>query len=168
MKRKINTWFSFLVVIIFLLYPVIANALAQTILSKPTGTIKTKLSRTALIEKPASAMMIRGRILDPNNEPALGARIVALPVTSWGYEIRNRSKEGYFELPWSPTWIENGQTIDLIAIVQEPKSEAALVEVKDLAQPVTVRLEPAFTLKGKVVDPNGQKIEEKLEMVRKE
>jgi len=107
-------------------------------------------------------MMIKGRILDPNNEPAYGASIVALPVTSWGYhtEPRRRNKEGYFELPWSPTWIEQDKPIYLMAVVQDPKSQAALVEVSDPTSPVTVRLEPAFAITGKVVDPGGREIEE--------
>jgi hypothetical protein len=116
-----------------------------------------------VIEQPAFPItMIKGRILDPNNDPAYGASIVALPVTSWGYhtEPRSRNKEGYFELPWSPTWIEQEQPIYLMAVVQDPKSQAALVEVTDPTSPVTVRLEPAFAITGKVVDPGGREIEE--------
>jgi beta-lactamase regulating signal transducer with metallopeptidase domain len=140
-------------------------AFAQTRPARSTGTIKTKLGKSAAIERLASeTIMIKGRILDPNNEPAYGASIVALPVTSWGYhtEPRRRNKEGYFELPWSPTWIEQDQPIYLMAVVQDPKSRAALVEVTDPTSPVTVRLEPAFAITGKVVDPGGQQIEECL------
>lgn len=140
-------------------------AFAQTKSDKSTGTVKTKLGKSAVIEQPAFPVtMIKGRILDPNNEPAYGASIIALPVTSWGYhtEPQRRNKEGYFELPWSPTWIEPGQPIYLMAVVQDPKSQAALVEVKDPTSSVTVRLEPAFAITGKVVDPTGQEIEECL------
>ncbi len=143
----------------------VGMAFGQTRPSRPTGTIKTKVSRLAVIEQPAFPVtMIKGRILDPNDEPAYGASIVALPVTSWGYytEPRSQNKEGYFELPWSPTWIEQDKPIYLMAIVQDPKSQAALVEVKDPTSPVTVRLEPAFAITGKVVDPGGQQIEECL------
>ena len=143
-------------------------AFAQTRPSRSTGTIKTKLGRSAVIEQPAfETIMIKGRILDPNNEPAYGASIVALPVTSWGYhtEPRRRNKEGYFELPWSPTWIEQGKPIYLMAIVQDPKSQAALVEVTDPTSPVTIRLEPAFAITGKVIDPSGKQIEECLAMI---
>ena len=140
-------------------------AFAQTRPARSTGTVKTKLGKSAAIERLASeTIMITGRILDPNNEPAYGASIVALPVTSWGYhtEPQRRNKEGYFELPWSPTWIEQDEPIYLMAIVQDPKSQAALVEVTDPTSPVTVRLEPAFAITGKVVDPGGQQIEECL------
>ena len=140
-------------------------AFAQTKSANPTGTVKTKIGKSAVIEQPAFPVtMIKGRILDPNNEPAYEARIVALPVTSWGYytEPQKRNKNGYFELPWSPTWIEPGQPIYLMAVVQDPQSQAALVEVKDPTSPVTVRLESAFAIIGKVVDPTGQEIEECL------
>ncbi len=136
----------------------VGAAFAQTRPSQPAGTIKIQAGRSAVIEQPAfHTMMIKGRILDPNNEPALGARIIALPVTSYGANIWMNNKEGYFELPWSPTWIDEGQTIYLIATNNyENKNEAALVEVTDPTSPVTIRLEPACTLTGKVVDPNGQ------------
>jgi beta-lactamase regulating signal transducer with metallopeptidase domain len=143
----------------------IGIAFAQTKSARLSGTIRTKIGKSAVIEQPAFPMtMIKGRILDPNNEPAYGARIVALPVTSWGYytEPPSRNKEGYFELPWSSTWIEEGQPIYLMAIVQDPKSQAALVEVTDPTSPVTIRLKPAFAITGKVVDPNGQEIEDCL------
>ncbi len=143
-------------------------AFAQTRPPQSTGTIKTKLGRSAVIEKPAfPTLMVKGRILDPNNEPAYGASIVALPVTSWGYhtEPRKRNKEGYFELPWSPTWIEQDKPIYLMAVVQDPKSQAALVEVTDPTSPVTIRLEPAFAITGKVIDPSGKQIEECLAMI---
>ncbi|MEJ2704519.1 MAG: M56 family metallopeptidase, partial [Sedimentisphaerales bacterium] len=138
-------------------------AFAQTKPARATGTVKTKLGKSAVIEQPTSPVtMIKGRILDPNNEPAHGALIVALPVTSWGYYIEpwSQNNEGYFELPWSPTWIEQDKPIHLMAIVQDPKSQAALVEIKDPTLPVTVRLEPAFAITGKVVDPAGQEIEQ--------
>ena len=138
-------------------------AFAQTRSAQSTGTAKTKVGKSAAIECLASeTIMIRGRILNPNNEPAYGASIVSLPVTSWGYhtEPRHRNKEGYFELPWSPTWIEPDERIYLMAVVQDPKTQAALVEVTDPASPVTVRLEPAFAITGKVVDPDGREIEE--------
>jgi beta-lactamase regulating signal transducer with metallopeptidase domain len=140
-------------------------AFAQTKPAGLTGTVKTKLGKSAVIEEPAFPVtMIKGKILDPNNEPAYDARIVALPVTSWGYYIEpwGQNKEGYFELPWSPTWIKKGLPIYLMAVVQDPKSQAALVEVKDPASPVTVQLEPAFAITGKVVDPAGQEIEDCL------
>ena len=136
-------------------------AFAQTRPARSTGTVKIKLGSTTVIEQPASAMMIKGRILDSDNKPAV-ARIIALPVTSYGASIRSNNKEGSFELPWSPTWIDNGQPVYLIARSGHSgsqRNEAAVVKVTDPTQPVTIRLEPArLSLEGKVVDPNGQRL----------
>ncbi|MGB2864762.1 MAG: hypothetical protein WBC05_15655, partial [Sedimentisphaerales bacterium] len=140
-------------------------AFAQTRPPRPTGTVKTKVGQSAVIEQPASAMIIKGHVLDSDNKPAF-ARVIALPNTSYGAEIRLNNKEGYFELSWSPTWLDEGQPIYLIAKSGHytptggtRKDEAAIVEVTDLTQPVTICLEPArLSLEGKVVDPNGQRL----------
>jgi len=134
-------------------------AFAQAGPSKPTGTIKTKLGKSAAIEQLASeTIVIKGKILDPNNEPAFGACITAMPVISCGTHIALNNEEGYFELPWSSTWLDDGQSICLIAKGRHDSNLAALVEVTDTTSPVIVQLEPACTLTGKVIDPNGQRI----------
>ena len=141
-------------------------AFAQTRPSKQAGFVKTKLGSTAVIEEPASAMMIRGNVLNSDGKPAF-ARVIALPNTSYGDEIILSNKEGYFEIHWSPTWIDEGQPIILIAKSghmtprgEESKNEAAIVEIVDPIQPVTIHLEPDLdALEGVVVDPNGQRLE---------
>lgn len=160
MKSKTYICFASPAVSFVVLCLAFGVAFAQTRPSKPTGTIKTKVGSSAVIERPASSFTkIKGRILDPNNETAYGARIVALPATSCAASIRLNNKEGYFELPWSPKWLEEGQPILLIA--QGPyqrNNEAAVIKVTDPMLPVTIHLKPAATLEGKVVDPNGQRI----------
>ena len=135
-------------------------AFAQTKPHRSTGTVKTKVGQSAVIEQPAFPVtMIKGRILDPNNEPAYGARIVALPVTSYGTAIKLNNKEGSFELPWSPTWIEEGQSIYLMSTCNNLQlNQGAIVEVHDLTSPVTVRLEPAAELVMKLVDLNDRRV----------
>lgn len=141
-------------------------AFAQTRPARSTGTIKTKVGPSAVIERPAFATMtIRGKVLDSDNKPAV-ARIIALPDTSFGTQTTVKDKDGNFELPWSPTWIERGQPVYLIAKSghstprgDSRRDEAAVVEVSDPTQPVTIRLEPArLSLEGKVVDVNGQRL----------
>jgi len=157
-----------LVVAVITLCITVGVAFAQTRALRPTGTIKTKVGRSAVIEQLASAMMIKGRILDPNNNPAYLSGIVALPMTSYGAQIYLNNKEGYFELPWSPTWIEEGQAVCLIARGRPEQIArgwyesklAAVVDVPDSTSPVTIHLEPGATLTGKVFDPNGQPIAE--------
>ena len=155
MKRKTHFRFSFPVLSIIMLCLSVEIAFAQAKPLKPRGTIKTKLSCSAVIERPASAMMIRGQILDPNNEPAYGTRIIALPSTSSGAMIQSNNKKGYFELPWSPTWLEKDQTIYIIAGNQRRK-EAAFIEVLDPTQPITIHLESAPELRGNIEDTKGQ------------
>lgn len=135
-------------------------AFAQTRPPQSAGTVKTKVGQSAVIEQPAFPVtMIKGRILDPNNEPAYGARIVALPVTSYGTAIKLNNKEGSFELPWSPTWIEEGQSIYLMSTCNNLQlNQGAIVEVHDLTSPVTVRLEPAAELVMKLVDLNDRRV----------
>jgi beta-lactamase regulating signal transducer with metallopeptidase domain len=135
-------------------------AFAQARPLQLTGTIKTKVGPSATIEQPAfPTVTIKGRILDPNNEPAHGARIIALPVTSCGADIAPNNKNGHFELSWSPTWIDEGQAIYLIATnYQQNRNEAAFVEISDPTLPVTVKLEPALMLEAKVVGPSGRHI----------
>lgn len=140
-------------------------AFGQTRPSRPAGTIKTKVSQSAVIEQPAfPTVMIKGRVLYSDNEPAV-AHIIALPNTSYGVSTSPDDK-GYFELPWSPTWIEEGQPIYLMARSGwyvprggRQRYEAAFVEISDPMQPATIRLEPSpLSLVGKVVDPNGQRV----------
>jgi beta-lactamase regulating signal transducer with metallopeptidase domain len=137
----------------------IGIAFAQTKTARSTGTVKTKFGKSAVIEQPAFPVtMIKGRILDPNNEPAYGARIIALPVTSYSDYIKLNNKEGSFELPWSPTWIKKDQPIYLMTRGSWQRNEAAFVELHDPASLVTIQLEPSFSLEGKVVDPNGGRL----------
>ena len=165
MKRKVHIWFLFLDVIIFVLYPTIKIAHAQTRPSRLRGTIKTKLSRMAVIEKPAFALKINGFVINSDGKPAF-ARVIALPNTSYGARITLNNKNGYFEIPWSSTWLNGGQAIQLIAKSghmaprgEARKNEAAIVEITDPTQPVTIRLEYAPELIGKVTDIKGQRLE---------
>jgi beta-lactamase regulating signal transducer with metallopeptidase domain len=145
-----------LVAVLIVPTTLVPTARAQTRPSRPTRTVKTKVGRTAAIEQLASATIIKGRILDLKNEPAYLAHVVALPVTSYGTQIVLGNKEGYFELPWSPTWIDQGQAVCLLAKGHYGRNESVFFEVNDPALPVTIHLEPAVTITGKVIDPNGQ------------
>ena len=130
-------------------------AFARTRSPEPSKTIKTSVGHSVVIEQLSSATVIKGRILDSNNEPLRSACVIAFPATSYA-ALSRYDRDGQFELPWLPTWLDEGQPIYLMA--KSDKHEAAFVEVTDPTQPVTIRLEPAPALEGKVVDPNGQRI----------
>ncbi|MEN6424586.1 MAG: M56 family metallopeptidase [Phycisphaerales bacterium] len=138
-------------------------ALAQTRPAPAGTTSRTALGDGATIEQPGSAMSIRGRVLDPNGQP-MGhdpVAVTALPVTC--YAVRPNS-EGDFELPWSPDWTSDGQTPRLL-VRDEERDLAALVEIHDPSTTIIVRPEPALTITGRVVDPNGRPIPKALTML---
>jgi len=134
-------------------------AFAQAGPTQPTGTIQTKLPHGAVIEQLAPATTIKGIVLDPNGNPTSDVYIVAPPMTVYGAEVRD--EDGRFELPWSPAWFEEGQPRHLLAMKlgdMYDEHEAAFATITDPTAPMTIRLEPAFALEAKVVDPNRQPI----------
>ncbi|MEN6578801.1 MAG: M56 family metallopeptidase [Phycisphaerales bacterium] len=138
-------------------------ALAQTRPAPAGTTSRTALGDGAAIVQPVSAMSIRGRVLDPNGQP-MGddpVAVTALPVTC--YAVRPNS-EGDFELPWSPDSTSDGQTPRLL-VRDEERDLAALVEIQDPSTAMIVRPEPAVTITGRVVDPNGRPIPKALTML---
>ncbi|UCD48570.1 MAG: M56 family metallopeptidase, partial [Phycisphaerales bacterium] len=140
-------------------------AVAQTRPAEPTGTTKTTLAHGAVIEQLASTGTFKGIVLDPNGRPASsldpGPGIVVMPVTA--QSIRTDGN-GHFEAPWSPAWIDPGLPAYLVARDGE-RNLARLVTVDDPAEPVTITLAPALTLKGHVFDPNGQPIHKAAAML---
>ena len=138
-------------------------ALAQTRPGPAETTSRTALGQGAAIVQPESSMSIKGRVLDPNGQPVGDApvAVTALPVTC--YSVRPDS-EGNFELPWSPDWTNDGQTPRLL-VRDEERDLAALVEIQDPSTTMIVRPEPALTITGRVVDPNGRPIPKALTML---
>jgi len=132
-------------------------AFAQARPTQSTGTIRTTLGHGAVIEEPASSATLRGTVLDCNGNPVDDVRIIALPMTVYGTEIDAR-EEGRFEISWSPSWLKKDQRLYLIARGPGQQKYAAFVEVTDPTSPVTVHLQPAFSLKATVVDPDGQRV----------
>jgi len=134
----------------------VAVALAQTRPAQSTDTSRNILAHGAVIEQAAPAMMITGRVLNPNGEPAIGARVIVLPMTMYSVETPlGNNGDGHFEIPWSPAWLEPGENPCLMAVADVG---AAFAETTDPTSPVTIQLQPAATLTGQVVDPNGRPI----------
>jgi beta-lactamase regulating signal transducer with metallopeptidase domain len=139
-------------------------AFAQTRLVQMTGLVKIVASHGACVEKLASAVMIRGQVLDPNGNPIGGqpVRVTALPMTSYSitptrsYAVEPNSRV-QFELPWSPEWT-NGDGTAQVLVSDGMRNAASLVEIHEPAASVTIQLEPALTLQGRMVDPNDQRI----------
>jgi beta-lactamase regulating signal transducer with metallopeptidase domain len=138
-------------------------AFAQTRLAEQAATIKTKTGRLTSIEQLTSGTVIKGRVFDPNGEPARSARLVVLPITISGTTVSSlRHEDGYFELPWSPTWADDSQNPLLWVTDDRQGREAVLVEIADPTASVAVHLKPAATITGQVVDPAGQPLDGRM------
>ncbi len=133
-------------------------ALAQAGAAKSTGMIRTELPDGAVIEQLASTGLIKGTVRDPNGNPTPGytTRLTVLPMTCYGVSSNDA---GHFEIPWSPTWIDAGQPLYLVAR-DSTRNLARIVEVTDPEAPVTIELEPGTAIEGKVVDLGGRPIYE--------
>jgi len=133
-------------------------ALAQAGPARSTGMIRTELPHGGVIEQLASTGLIEGTLRDPNGNPTRdhSTRIAMLPMTCYGVASENT---GHFELPWSPSWIDAGQSLYLVAR-DDTRKLARIVEVEDPNAPVTIELEPTTAIKGKVIDPDGRPLDE--------
>ncbi len=131
-------------------------AFAQTRFVQATGMIKSTVGYGACVEQLASSITIRGQVLDPNDKSLRGqpVHVTALPMTCYAVEPND---QGYFEVPWSPAWVREGANACLV-VQERHKNLAGMVEVQDPASHVVVRLEPGLTLRGRLLDSNGQSI----------
>jgi beta-lactamase regulating signal transducer with metallopeptidase domain len=132
----------------------IAVAFAQTRLSQTPGMVKSITNHGACVEQLAASTVIRGRVLDPNSKPVTGqnVRVTVLPMISYGVEPHS---QGYFEVPWSQQWLKKGQPA-YVMVRDHWGGLAGMVEIREPTEVVTIHLEPALTIEGRVLDPNGQ------------
>lgn len=133
-------------------------ALAQTRPSDSTEILTTSLGHRATIAQPASTETLKVRILDSDGSPAGNVKMIVLPMTVYGGDNGPYLKEGCCELLWSRTWLDSDQHLCLIAQGPGQQKQATFVEVTDPEKPVTLQLQPAFSIGAKVVDPDGQRI----------
>lgn len=128
-------------------------ALAQTRPGTAPETIKTVLPHGAVIEQLADAAILTGVVLDPNGEPAHmpSGQIMILPMTTYAAKT---DSNGQFELPWSPAWRSRTESLYLLVRAYE-RNLATLAEIGDLTVPLTIQLEPAVAVRGRVVDADS-------------
>lgn len=121
-------------------------AFAQTRFVQAMEFVKSTIGHGACVEQLALGVTIRGQVLDPNNDPLSHSpvHVTALPMTCYAVEPNG---QGYFEVPWSPTWVAEGTNACLV-VQERHKNLAAMVEVQDPASLAVVRLEPGLTLQG--------------------
>ncbi|MBN1359276.1 MAG: carboxypeptidase regulatory-like domain-containing protein [Sedimentisphaerales bacterium] len=95
---------------------------------------------------------VTGTVRDPSGAPAAGVIVASKPVCE---EDVRTDKQGRFRVCWRPS----GNIRDVLILARDPQRDlAGLAEVNDQAQAVDVALAPAFVVRGRIADPNGQPI----------
>ncbi len=95
---------------------------------------------------------VTGIVRDPSGQPAAGAIVASKPVC----ETESRTDaQGRYEVRWRPY----DSIRNVLILARDPERNlAGLADVRDRAQPVDVRLAPAFVVRGHIMDPNGKAI----------
>ena len=118
---------------------------------EPMTAEKGKITRQEirLIRNPH----VSGIVHDPNGQPAVGAVVASKPVC---IQSVRTGADGRFEVSWR----SRSSIRKKFILAQDAQNNlAGLVELKDEAEPIDIRLGPAFKLKGQVADPNVKPID---------
>ncbi len=137
---------------------VLSVAFAQAGSPPLSGSMQTALGHGGVIQRLASTATIRGRVLGPDGNPISDPdRVVGIAVLPATTHSVRANVEGQFDIPWSPSWIDPGQPVYLVAR-DGAHNLARIVTTNDPANAPTIHLAPALTVSGRVLDPNGQPI----------
>jgi len=96
---------------------------------------------------------ISGIVRDQNGQPAAGVLVASKPVCN---QTVRTDADGQFKVSW---YSKNNIQKKFLLAQDVRRNLAGLVEFKDESMPVDIKLEPTFTLKGQVTDPNGRPID---------
>jgi hypothetical protein len=92
---------------------------------------------------------VTGIVRDPNGQPAAGVVVSSKPICEGAVRT---DRQGQFKVTWYP----QPSIRAVLVLAQDPVRElAGLAEVKDQTRPLEVTLAPAFTVRGRLTDPNG-------------
>jgi len=90
-----------------------------------------------------------GIVRDPKGQPAGGVIVTSKPICEGSVHT---DPQGRFTVTWYPQ--ENIRAV--LVLARDPvRNLAGLAEVKDRTKPVEITLAPAFTVRGRVTNPNG-------------
>jgi protocatechuate 3,4-dioxygenase beta subunit len=102
-----------------------------------------------------SSIKITGTVTDPEGKPAAKARVSLFP--SFSTAEKQADAEGRFTLTYDPRQFgSTGGSAPIVIARDLTRNLAAAVDLEEEATNATVRLEPAITLAGRVVDPDGK------------
>jgi hypothetical protein len=118
--------------------------------AEPITAVKGKVTKHQIqLDRHPS---VSGIVRDKNGQPIAGVAVASKPVCE---QAVRTNADGRFEVSWR----RRSSIRKKFLLAQDTQRNlAGLVEFKDESQPVDIRLEPAFTLKGQVADPDGKGI----------
>ncbi len=118
--------------------------------AEPITVVKGKVTKHHIqLERHPS---VSGIVRDKNGQPVAAIAVASKPVCE---QAVRTNADGWFEVCWR----RRSSIRKKFLLAQDTQRNlAGLVEFKDESQPVDIRLEPAFTLRGQVADPYGEGI----------
>jgi len=103
----------------------------------------------------SSTIKIRGRVTDLEGKPAPQVRVSLFP--SFSAAEKQTDGEGCFTLTFDPRQAGPAAQSSPIVVARDPARNLAMaMELEEGATNANVRLEPALTLAGRVLDPDGK------------
>ena len=105
-----------------------------------------------------TAGQINGLVTDPEGKPASNVQVSVLP--SFSEVEKQTDSEGHFTLPFNPApFVALGPIPRPFVVARDlTRNLAAAIELEEGAAQASLRLDPAFTLAGRVTDPTGKAI----------
>ena len=100
---------------------------------------------------------ISGTVTDPEGKPAPRVRVSLFP--SYSPVEKQTDDEGHFTLTFNPGQFGFRGAAQPVVVARDlARNLAAAVELEEDATNVSVRLEPALTLAGRIADPKGHSV----------
>jgi protocatechuate 3,4-dioxygenase beta subunit len=125
---------------------------------EPVTVVKGEVVRRQIELNPFTS--VTGIVRDPTGQPAAGVLVSSKPLCD---KAATTDREGRFKVAWRPS----ASIREVFALARDPQHNlAGLTQVANLSQPVEVTLEPAFTVRGRITDPNDKPIPTALVTLR--
>ncbi len=118
--------------------------------SEPVQVVKGEVLRRQVELNPLAS--VAGIVRDANGQPVAGALVTSKPVCD---RPAHTDPQGRFKVVWRPY----ASIREVLVLARDPQRNlAGLAQVRNQAEPVEVTLEPAFTVRGRITDPNDKPV----------